>query len=80
MSLHILESKSTELFMARLTEVERCKIRLATQPMLESLVYTHFPSDMITADQLADVAIKLRAAFAEYTQRPRWWEKQTWNH
>jgi hypothetical protein len=79
MSLHTLESKTTANFLGRLTEVERCQIRGASEAGLESMVHTHFASDMITADQLKEAAKILHERFAEFTQRANWWDGRNSN-
>lgn len=78
MHLHTLESKTTQQFLDRLTEVERCQIRAATEAGLESMVHTHFSSDMITADQLKEAAKTLQVNFAEFTKRENWWDGRSW--
>ncbi len=80
MHLHIAEPKTTQQFLARLTAVERIKIRRASEAGLESMLYTDFPSDMITAEQLKEAAAILHKEYAEFTQNPNWWAGSTRNH
>ena len=64
MVFSIAKPRTVENFVARLTEVERMKIRMSSPAQLEHLLHTAFTSDMIDLPKLLEAAKLVKEDFA----------------